>query len=212
MTNALLLRRRGMMTSRQGGLPYDAQVEYLESTGTQYIDTGIVPYPDSTGFEGTVEYVALSSGIDNSDNYIFGVRQNSQHTRFWAGAANGFLRGAIGIFKSTEIVVNINTKVVMTFNLNGNKKITFGSDEFLMDAVSFLISRNAYLFCANNQGIPGMFSSAKIYSANIYNGTNLVRGFIPVRVGQVGYMYDRVSGQLFGNQGTGNFVLGADKN
>lgn len=24
--------------------PYDAEVEYLESTGTQYIDTGIVPF------------------------------------------------------------------------------------------------------------------------------------------------------------------------
>lgn len=28
----------------------------------------------------------------------------------------------------------------------------------------------------------------------------------------IGYMYDKVSGQLFGNQGTGNFILGADKN
>lgn len=34
---------------------------------------------------------------------------------------------------------------------------------------------------------------------------------IPVRVGQVGYMYDRVSGQLFGNAGTGQFILGPDK-
>lgn len=31
---------------------------------------------------------------------------------------------------------------------------------------------------------------------------------ISVRVGQVGYMYDKVSGQLFGNAGTGTFVLG----
>ena len=34
---------------------------------------------------------------------------------------------------------------------------------------------------------------------------------IPVRVGQVGYMYDKVSRQLFGNSGTGNFILGNDK-
>ena len=34
---------------------------------------------------------------------------------------------------------------------------------------------------------------------------------IPVRVGQVGYMYDKVSGQLFGNVGTGDFGLGPDK-
>ena len=33
---------------------------------------------------------------------------------------------------------------------------------------------------------------------------------IPVRVGQVGYMYDRVSKTLFGNAGTDSFVLGPD--
>ena len=38
----------------------------------------------------------------------------------------------------------------------------------------------------------------------------LLRDFIPVRVGQVGYMYDRVSGELFGNDGTGDFILGPD--
>lgn len=27
----------------------------------------------------------------------------------------------------------------------------------------------------------------------------------------VGYMYDRVSGELFGNAGTGAFVIGPDK-
>lgn len=38
----------------------------------------------------------------------------------------------------------------------------------------------------------------------------LLGDFIPVRVGQVGYMYDKVSGQLFGNAGTGEFILGPD--
>ena len=40
---------------------------------------------------------------------------------------------------------------------------------------------------------------------------NLMADFIPVRVGDVGYMYDRVSGELFGNSGTGAFIIGPDK-
>ena len=44
----------------------------------------------------------------------------------------------------------------------------------------------------------------------MWDGETLVRDYIPVRVGQVGYMYDKVSGQLFGNSGTGNFILGND--
>lgn len=39
----------------------------------------------------------------------------------------------------------------------------------------------------------------------------LVRDYIPVRVGQTGYLFDNVSKQLFGNAGTGAFVIGPDK-
>ena len=38
----------------------------------------------------------------------------------------------------------------------------------------------------------------------------LVRNFIPVRIGTVGYLYDRISKRLFENQGTDAFVLGPD--
>ena len=50
----------------------------------------------------------------------------------------------------------------------------------------------------------------RIYSCKIYDGNTLVRDFIPVRRGTTGYLYDRVSKRLFGNQGTGDFVLGPD--
>ena len=33
---------------------------------------------------------------------------------------------------------------------------------------------------------------------------------IPVRCGTTGYMYDSVSGTLFGNAGTGDFIVGTD--
>jgi len=35
---------------------------------------------------------------------------------------------------------------------------------------------------------------------------------IPVRIGNIGYMFDKVTGKMFGNSGTGNFVLGPDIN
>ena len=53
----------------------------------------------------------------------------------------------------------------------------------------------------------GRLMFCKIYQNNV-----LVRDYIPVRKGMVGYLYDRVSGKLFGNAGTGDFVLGPDKN
>ena len=41
--NPLLIRRRGMMGAQGGGLPYDAEIEYLQCSGAQWIDTGIAP-------------------------------------------------------------------------------------------------------------------------------------------------------------------------
>ena len=51
----------------------------------------------------------------------------------------------------------------------------------------------------------------RIFSCKIYDDGTLVRDLIPVRVGDVGYMFDRISGQLFGNAGTGAFIIGPDK-
>ena len=42
------------------------------------------------------------------------------------------------------------------------------------------------------------------------SGTGWIYDMIPVRVGQKGYMYDKISGELFGNAGTGDFILGPD--
>ena len=50
----------------------------------------------------------------------------------------------------------------------------------------------------------------RVYACRVYTSDVLVRSFVPVRVGQVGYLFDRVSGTLFGNAGTGDFVLGPD--
>lgn len=57
---------------------------------------------------------------------------------------------------------------------------------------------------------------ARIYSCKLWQDNILVRDYIPVRftneLGQSeGAMYDRVSKQLFRNQGTGAFLYGNDK-
>ena len=53
--------------------------------------------------------------------------------------------------------------------------------------------------------------SLKIASFSWRRNGELTLDFIPVRLGNIGYMYDRVSGEFFGNQGTGAFIIGPDK-
>ena len=66
-----------------------------------------------------------------------------------------------------------------------------------------------------NQGF-SKHPSLKTVHIKIYIGDNPVRDFIPVRFtnerGETeGAMYDRVSGQLYRNSGTGAFIIGPDK-
>ena len=48
------------------------------------------------------------------------------------------------------------------------------------------------------------------YAFTISSGGVVTHDLIPVRLGNTGYMYDRITNKRFGNAGTGDFVLGPD--
>ena len=64
-----------------------------------------------------------------------------------------------------------------------------------------------------NRGINSWLGGehTKIYKFAIEENDVLLIDLIPVVKDNVGYMYDKVSGQLFGISGTGDFILGPDK-
>ena len=60
---------------------------------------------------------------------------------------------------------------------------------------------------------PQMHANGRIYSVRAWQYDVLMRDFIPVRVGDVGCLYDRVTRQLIRNvSGDGEFLPGPDKN
>ena len=77
-------------------------------------------------------------------------------------------------------------------------------------ALPFTPTYNIRLF--GSAGVVGAFSqwTGRMKSVKISQGSAVIMDCIPVRIGQVGYMYDKVSGEFFGNDGTGDFILGAD--
>ena len=69
-----------------------------------------------------------------------------------------------------------------------------------------------YLFCANNGGSPNTGLKIRLYGCSIFGNDGLVvRDYVPVRKYGLGFLFDRVSGMLFGNSGTGSFIIGPDK-
>ena len=75
---------------------------------------------------------------------------------------------------------------------------------------TFSSSCNLFLFGTNYNGTPGPTGGLRIYMFKFTNNSTLVRDMIPVRIGNVGYMYDRISCKLFDNAGNGQFILGPD--
>ena len=62
-------RRRALLATTTGNLPSAyQQVEYLESTGTQYIDTGVTP-SDLIGFD--INYL-MTVGGSNIEQIVIG--------------------------------------------------------------------------------------------------------------------------------------------
>lgn len=185
------------------GTFYDREIEYLESTGTQYIDTGI-------------DFIY---GVNEIEVYL-DVRFNSSSKRQLMGS-NGY--GYLGInvddyFESSCGVTTIQRdfdfhklKLIIS---PSTANISFTVDSTTITAGYTLTSYiyRCYLFAlgGRDNAAASFLCDACIKRAYIIIDNKKVRDFIPVRVGTTGYLFDRVSCQLFGNAGTGNFVLGDD--
>ncbi len=186
-------------------LPYDAEVQYIESTGTQYIDTGVAYFAD---FE-----IGIVCPTLNGINAI-GTDVRNRLTRIAQSAPNW------------QVLVT-GRQLQSTVPLTTYCDIAYKGGIFTVNGVQFGSASNPF-----NSGNLTLFTSAHnlptSYPATVYylrlfdSSGATVRDFIPVRVGSganaVGYLYDRAnptggpSGNgLYGNIGSGAFVVGPDK-
>ena len=202
------------MARRGAPLPYDAEVEWIASTdlGGQFIDTGIydLPYYDvEVGFMRTtlshrLNAVVFGARDDNSvkDMSVFFTDLNESRI---------ICRISELIGKTVEMDVHaaFNTRCVV--NLSNNYMSYECGDEFQESHFSvgkFRTSKPITIFKLNGTtwsllGIKFIYLVAK-------NGNDVIYDFIPVRVGNEGCLFERVSCQLFRNSGTGAFIVGPD--
>ena len=184
-----------------GKNPYDSEIEYLQSNGPQFIETHIIPN-DTTGV-----YVK-GQRISGDDNLILGCRNDDGNTRWAIG------RLPRGWYFGYRTLLNDRYDVTIAecwMNYKNSKKRKCNdSVETSLPSLSFTPIYNIRLF--GSAGVNTSYSKwyGRIYAVQITQGTDIKMDLIPVRVGDVGYMYDKVSGQLFGNDGTGSFILGPD--
>lgn len=189
-------------------LPYDSEIQYLQSSGNPYIDLG--RKINSATDEVSVTFMLLAKEAHTYG--IFGARSNSSTKNF------AIIHNALNIYAdvttsgtATRLTYAgaLNTKY--TVNISKSYKSVSSNGEILKEnttpGVDFTTASNALLFHIANSSYR---NSKRIYSLTWKRSSNIIMDLIPVRKDGVGYMYDKVSGNLFGNAGTGDFVLGPD--
>ena len=198
----------GVSGKQLGRLPAGyTELEYIESSGTQYVDSGFKPNNNSRvvlDFEPTAAYSSIVG--------IFGTRDENSGTAanmfvFWNNGANTFRTDYFG----TQQTMTVSTLLARQTVDKDKNVTTIGSVSASNAASTGQCSNNLYLFCTNDAGTENYFAKLKLYSCQIYDNGTLVRDFVPCvnASGEAG-LYDLVGEKFYGNSGTGAFAVGPE--
>ena len=192
------------VTIAEKGLPEGyLELEYIQSSGTQYIDTGFKPNQDTRV---VMDIEILNAFTLSSSSPVFGSRVASLNKTYTLWAYNqAQIRDDYGSEETLESISNIFDRLIIDKNKN---VCHFGNVTVHHSAATFQTPVNLLLLACNTNGsIDSRKLSAKVFSCKIYDGETLVRNFVPCKNEQdVIGLYDFVTETFFPNKGTGSFT------
>lgn len=182
------------------------RLEYVRSTGTQYVDTGLTANNNTAiavdvhlnGSENaTVPYGVWDSGNPTNAFLFYAMRSSNAANIFYGTKRQSNVAGSY--FTRGILIQNKNV-----FSFNGTVLGT-------LETQTFQSSNNMFLFAWNAAGTVADLSTMDIYSCAIHNDNVLARLYTPVLTdaGKVG-LYDSITGEFYGNAGTGAFTAGEE--
>ncbi|MBR2492016.1 MAG: hypothetical protein IKB64_00930 [Paludibacteraceae bacterium] len=180
------------------------ELEYIQSSGSQYIDTGI--YPD-----GTTKYELK---IKNSTRN--GVLFGAYNTTWETGSGLYTNVATSGQYDWVHYNSNTNTTHVSERDadiLIDKGRLTINGTMYLNAATkSFTTNRTLYIFAGNMNGKVEQPTAYQLCYFKIYNSDILVRDFIPVSdINGTVCLFDKVTKSYFYNIGSGTFIAGPEK-
>ena len=196
------------------------ELAYIESTGTQWIDTGYVP-TNTTRLDIKYKVTQLPSNLsegampigarvgwqDRMFEVISPVNQLTTNTILVADGAPIYITNSFNpLDKGIIATIDIPNKY-SAFDVEGRVYSSSAS----IPNVTYVYP--LYMFQKNNAGIVTTSDAhIRIYYVQIKENNVLVRNFIPAKRlsdNAIG-MYDTVTGRFFANAGTGEFIAGPE--
>ena len=174
----------GISTTIPSGL---VELEYIQSSGTQYIETGISA-KNITKAVIDFQYITVDSSREN------------QMMSVWVDASNHMQCGLTGTTFLTGRGTTFSQTSNMTARTTGTS-VPIGNPDMLIP-----------LFAQRASAVD-RWSIAKLYSCKMYNNSTIVRDFIPAKRisdGKCG-LWDKVNLKFYTDENGGNFTAGAEK-
>lgn len=189
------------------GLPNGyTEVQYIESTGTQWINTGFKPNQNTR-----VKMDCNVIGFNSTDMFLFGARVAAGNTAFYVAADDDNAKWWT-CFGNNQWSPNDTCKGKHSIDFNQNV-LTLDEKNFTFEKTTFQSSYNLLLFATiTNGNVDSQRGKMAVYSCQIYDNGNLIRDFIPCvdSFGAAG-LYDLVGRKFYGKAGTGVFLAGPPK-
>lgn len=196
-------------------LPTEYQeVEYIATSGTQYIDTGYVLKSNKFKVDLIVQFTGTNTttfasyvGFMKSSSTViprFGIH-NYTHGTYMYGA-DATINTTSAVAKEKDFVIFNGTGSAQSLSVNGVVNSSSTSYNMSNNTLSM------YLGARNLAGAGNNAISAKFYRFKLSVGGQKVRDLIPCyrKSDNVIGMYDIVNNTFYTNKGTGSFAKGSN--
>lgn len=180
------------------------EVEFIQTSGTQRIDTGIIPKDNTYQVNTKVELTTTSQSIA-----IFGTQLNNTYYHVtpysskWYYGTNGTEKNA-GVYSAT-----VGKQYTIIYN---DENHNFAVNNSVI--APGITATSTEPITINARGTVGYIGSFKyFYFQIINNATNeIIMDLVPCyrKSDRMAGMYDSISGKFFTNVGTGEFIVGGD--
>lgn len=198
------------------------EVEYIESDGVQYIDTGMI-LGSNYGFEVKSMYTDTVTNATDNMHWVFGSRVAPKDRAY--GILHNYYTPADSVTNSGVNYMNFGSQTYewtydysqksTIFKLNNNREFFIdGELAHTFEEETFECAHPLYILWNNQAGVGEASRKpyGRIYYFKIYENDVLIRDFIPCyrkSNGEIG-LYDKIYCKFYSNLGTGTFLKGKD--
>ena len=208
----------------------DSYIDYIESTGAQYIDTGVNA---ETGLKARADF-SWGSKVNNYDDWGFlGANDGysgdnstrmlmihiggDKHYIGYGLKSLGYPGNAIRVTRNVrgEILVDFSDYNALQIYQNGSNTMTSANQEAYAVHGNVTLNLNLYAFAYNQAGTAGGKCKAKLYELKIMKknasgGFDILRHYLPCLKNGRAALYDKANGKIYFSDSGTDFLAGSE--